>query len=92
MPTQESMAWAMKRWPEAVYPHSYAKARRLFYSHRASLVKAGAVTRIGRDLVFDGERYRKWLQSHSKNVEGWKNAALERHRRGEAPRSAEESA
>jgi hypothetical protein len=54
-------------------------------------VKAGAVTRIGRDLVFDGERYRKWLRDHSKNVEAWKNAALERHRKGE-PRKGEASA
>jgi hypothetical protein len=63
----------------------------MFYKHRASLVKAGAVTRIGRDLVFDGERYRKWLRDHSKNVEAWKNAALERHRKGE-PRKGEASA
>lgn len=81
MANRESMAWALKHWPEDVYPHSYDKARVLFYRHRASLLKARAVTRIGRDLVFDGANYRKWLQSHTKDVEGWKNSGLEKAHR-----------
>jgi hypothetical protein len=79
-PNKESMAWALKAWPENVYPHSYEKARRLFYRNRASMIKAGAVTRIGRDLVFDGERYLKWLRGHVKDVEGYQNPALKKHR------------
>jgi hypothetical protein len=39
MSSQESMAWALKNWPEPVYPHSSARARTMFYKHRASLVK-----------------------------------------------------
>ncbi|HEY2781991.1 MAG TPA: hypothetical protein VGI90_14505 [Steroidobacteraceae bacterium] len=61
-------SWDLRTWPEGVWPNSDEAARRLLRSHRAELQAAGALTRIGRNLVFMGAGYQKWLASQAPNV------------------------
>jgi hypothetical protein len=67
-------SWAIPNWPNFVYPHSSDKARYLVRCNRTALVNAGALTRIGRDLVVLGAPYSKWLESQSARVDGFQIA------------------
>lgn len=67
-------SWAIPNWPSHVYPHNSDKGRYLVRAHRRSLVAAGALTRIGRDLVILGAQYSKWLSSKTDEVEGYEIA------------------
>lgn len=68
---QAPHSWDLQHWPEAVYPHNKSRARWLVRAHRAELLAAGAIARVGRELVFFGERYTRWLQSQTVNVPGY---------------------
>jgi hypothetical protein len=64
-------SWDLKSWETAaahVWPHNEIAARRILRAHRAELQAAGALTRIGRRLVFLGNGYMKWLASQAPNV------------------------
>lgn len=61
-------SWDLEHWPTHVYPHNTSRARWLIRSHRRSLIDAGVLTRIGREIVVLGARYSRWLESHSADV------------------------
>lgn len=68
MITKVPHSWSVATWPTEVWPHSADRARWLVRAHRDELVKAGAMTRVGRELVVLGARYDKWLQRQAGNV------------------------
>lgn len=61
-------SWAITDWPEGVYPGDPSRGRYIVRRHRLELLQAGAITRIGRDLVVLGDRYERWLQRKSTEV------------------------
>jgi hypothetical protein len=64
-------SWDLKSWKSTaahVWPHDEIAARRILRAHRAELQAAGALTRIGRNLVFLGNGYMKWLASQAAQV------------------------
>jgi hypothetical protein len=58
-------SWSLEDWPGNVYPCRASKARYIVRIHRNELVAAGALTRIGRDLVVLGAGYSAWLAKQS---------------------------
>jgi hypothetical protein len=64
-------SWDIEHWPASVYPHSPSRARYLFKTHKLDLLDAGAVTRVGRELVFIGVGYNKFLAKLAKHVAGY---------------------
>lgn len=64
-------SWDLENWPAAVYPHRESRARYILRAHRDELILAGALTRVGRDLVVFGEAYARWLQKKAANVPGY---------------------
>lgn len=65
---QAPHSWDLEHWPTSVYPHSENRARYLIRSQKDALVAAGALARVGRELIVMGDRYTKWLQLQSVNV------------------------
>jgi hypothetical protein len=61
-------SWDIEHWPSSVYPHTPSKGRYLVRSNRDSLVEAGALTRVGRDLVIIGAQFSRWLGSQAGRV------------------------
>ena len=61
-------SWGLANWPEHIWPHTTARAKYLVRTHRAELMRVGALTRIGRVLVFAGDAYMRWLMSQSDHV------------------------
>lgn len=68
---QAPHSWDLEHWPQDVYPHSESRARWLLRAHRQELLAAGALARVGRELVIFGDRYTRWLQAQSVNVPGY---------------------
>lgn len=54
-------SWSVEDWPQIVYPRSSSKGRYILRANRDALVAAGALVRVGRDLVVIGPAYEKWL-------------------------------
>jgi hypothetical protein len=73
MPSKTSPphSWSIKDWPPDVYPNSSRKARYLARSKRDELISAGALVRIGRELVIIGEPYVRWMQKKGASVPGY---------------------
>lgn len=68
---QAPHSWAIPEWPAHVYPHRSDRGRYLVRANRTALVEAGALTRIGRDLVVLGAAYCRWLESNAHQVDGY---------------------
>lgn len=68
-------SWAIENWPTHVYPGRPSKGRYIVRSNRDSLLAAGALTRVGRDLVVIGHAYQRWLESQQGRVAGFDVAA-----------------
>ena len=68
-------SWAVKKWPTNVFPGCPGRGRRVVREHRTELLKAGAIARVGRELVVIGARYQKWLEKQATNVPGFECAA-----------------
>jgi hypothetical protein len=68
-------SWTLQGWPQDVYPNSETRARYVFRMHKAELLAAGAVARVGRDLVFFGTNYHRWLEKKRGDVIGYDIAA-----------------
>jgi hypothetical protein len=62
-------SWAVADWPDIVYPGSPKKARYTIRVNLESLIRAGALTRIGRELVVIGAGYSAWLAKNAGRVE-----------------------
>lgn len=60
--------WTFDNWPSDVFPYTAQRARHLVRQHQAELVKAGALTRVGRSLVILSAGYQKWLASNTPRV------------------------
>lgn len=67
-------SWAIAEWPRNVYPHSASRGRYITRAFRDQLVGAGALVRVGRDLVVMGASYSSWLTRQSNNVVGFEIA------------------
>jgi hypothetical protein len=55
-------SWAIGDWPENIYPNKADAGRHLCRAHRDSLEKAGALVRVGRELIVLGAAYFNWLK------------------------------
>lgn len=64
-------SWAISEWPASIYPNSDKRARYLIRANRHDLAQAGALVRVGRELVVIGEKYGRWLQMKASNVPGY---------------------
>lgn len=64
-------SWSIRSWPEAVYPHSPGRARYLVRANADELSRAGALARVGRELVIIGDRYIRWLERRTSAVAGF---------------------
>ena len=64
-------SWNIKGWPPDVYPSDPGKARYLIRANQDSLTRAGALARIGRELVVIGLPYTRWLQKGASRVTGY---------------------
>ncbi len=56
-------SWDTEHWPSHVWPHSGMRARYVVRTFRNELLLAGAMARVGRELVFIGVDYNRWLQT-----------------------------
>lgn len=60
-------SWYVRDWEKVaphVAPNTLTAAKHLVRSNRDALVDAGALGRIGRELVIYGPPYSAWLASH----------------------------
>lgn len=71
-------SWDLEHWPPAVYPHTEGRARYMLRAYRDQLMAAGALVRVGRELVVIGDRYTRWLQMQAANVPGYESNANRR--------------
>jgi hypothetical protein len=67
-------SWDIESWPPHVFPHKPGKGRYLVRANRSALTAAGALTRVGRDLVVLGAPYTKWLESQAGRVDSFEIA------------------
>lgn len=70
---EDHASFGVKSWdahPD-VYPGSARKGRRLVRLNQIALINAGALARVGRELVVFVEPYTRWLQSNGRNVVGF---------------------
>lgn len=65
------VSWDLEHWPADVYPHSESRARYLVRAYRDELIRAGALTRVGRELVVMGDGYARFLKERTVNVPGF---------------------
>lgn len=75
-------SWNLKGWPPEVYPNTPAKARYLIRANSDSLTKAGALVRVGRELVIIGDRYARWMQKCASRVSTYECPAKPRRLAG----------
>lgn len=68
-PTPHS--WSLKDWPSDHYPNDTRKARYLVRANRDELTAAGALVRVGRELVIIGAPYVRWMQKKGASVPGY---------------------
>ena len=61
-------SWAVEDWPPSVYPCRASKGRYTIRANRDALVAAGALVRVGRDLVVIGPAYAAWLAKQGGRV------------------------
>ena len=71
-------SWAVRDWPLGIFPGSSRSARWLIRCNKPELVAAGALVRVGRQLVVIGSRYSRWLERQASEVPGF-DIAPNRH-------------
>jgi hypothetical protein len=67
-------SWLVSKWTECaphVAPNTTASAKHMVRCHQDELVAAGALTRLGRDLVILGGPYSAWLAKRKDRVAGY---------------------
>ena len=67
-PTETPHSWSVNAWPGTVYPNQSNRGRYLVNTHRDELMAAGALVRVGRELVVMGQRYTRWLEKQASRV------------------------
>jgi hypothetical protein len=63
-------SWDFQNWPPQVWPHTPTRARYVARVFRTELLNAGALARIGKELVFTGLEYTAWLQTRRAKAAG----------------------
>jgi hypothetical protein len=81
---QAPHSWSLETWPSHVYPHTAGRGRYFVRANRTALLDAGALIRVGRDLVVLGEPYTRWLAAQAARVADFK-IAPNRQSAGPAP-------
>jgi hypothetical protein len=71
-------SWNIDNWPPETWPNTVERARYVIRANRDSLMAAGALSRVGRELIILGTRYQRWLERHASNVPGYTIAPNER--------------
>lgn len=66
--TRMPHSWSIEDWPADVFPNKPSRGRYLCRAYRDQLLAAGALTRIGRDLVVLGAGYASWLVANTGRV------------------------
>jgi hypothetical protein len=67
-------SWSLQKWPESIYPNDRRKARYVVRAHRDELMRAGALARVGRELIIFGRPYQIYLASQASRVDGFEIA------------------
>jgi hypothetical protein len=80
-------SWDLEYWPLEVWPHTPGRARYVLRAHRAELIAAGAISRVGRELIVLGARYTRWLESRTTAVPDY-DIAPNIHRDEQQPSAA----
>ena len=70
---QAPQSWDIENWPANVWPHTTSRARYTLRIFRAELVAAGALARVGREIIILGSRYVAWLASKAGAVTDFDN-------------------
>jgi hypothetical protein len=76
-------SWELDSWETIapdVWPHTTARAKWISRAYRKELIEAGALTRVGKTLIFMGAAYTRWLERRSRHVAEFasNNPALKR--------------
>ncbi len=61
-------SWSINDWPQGVHPGNSARGRYLIRTNKCDLLAAGALARVGRELVVLGDRYTRWLERQASRV------------------------
>ncbi len=61
-------SWPINSWPPGVYPNTTTSGRYLVRAHRDELIAAGALSRVGRELVVLGAGYGVFLARQAERV------------------------
>jgi hypothetical protein len=64
-------SWDFEHWPQIVWPHSEGRARYVMRAYHDELMQAGAISRVGREIVFLGSKYTRWLERRRAEVPGF---------------------
>ena len=67
-------SWSIEGWPAGVFPGTPQKARYLIRRNYDELLRAGALSRVGKQIVVLGDRYGRWLQLHTCDVPNYQIA------------------
>jgi hypothetical protein len=78
-------SWSIDVRPPGVYPGTPSRGRYPVRVHRKDLILAGALARVGRELVILGEPYNEWLQKSVENVPNYDIAPNRSRRPAIAP-------
>ena len=73
-PSPLAASWSIENWPPELFPNTPERGRYIVRAHRASLLAAGALARVGRELIIFGPKYQRWLEMHATNVPGYEMA------------------
>lgn len=77
-------SWSLKHWPADVWPGNSSQGTYVVRSHRDALLRAGALSRVGRELIVLGDKYARWLELNASRVPGYECPA----NRDEQPQAA----
>jgi hypothetical protein len=67
-PPSAPHSWELGTWPSEVWPHDPKRAQWIARAYRKELVAAGAISRVGKVIVFSGAKYSRWLESRAHHV------------------------
>jgi hypothetical protein len=64
-------SWMFSTWPPGVAPGDEARAKYLFRVFKRELIAAGAVSRVGRQIIFLGHGYARFLATQISRVDNF---------------------
>jgi hypothetical protein len=65
------ISWSLKTWAKQaphIWPGNGEDGRGILRAHKAELYQCGALTRVGREIIFLGPGYQTWLVSNKSRV------------------------